>query len=92
MYDREHLSTTDDSINLKIGRIKVDAFFNSFLVIVDINKPLIMGLIEPIDLILHVFAQSIDLFLGQPFRVKIASSSVFDEILVLIRIFPNSSP
>lgn len=92
MDNRKHLSAADYPIDLEIGRVEVDALFDSFLIVADIDQSLIMSLVKPIDLVLHVFAQGIDLFFGQPFGVEIAPSSVFDEILVLIRIFPISSP
>lgn len=92
MDNRKHLSAADDSVNLEVGGIEVDSFFDGFLVIVGVEESLIMGLIEAVDFVFHVFAKGIDFLLGQPFCVKIASSSVFDQVFVLIRIFTISSP
>ena len=92
MYHWKHLSSIDDAIDLQIRSIIILPLLNGLFIIIAINEPLYMGLIEPIEFILHILAEGVDLILGEPLSVKIAPSLVFDEILFLFSIISFSFP
>lgn len=69
MYDWEHLSGIDDAIDFQIRRIVIFALFNGLLIVITVYESLVMGLIEPIEFVPHILAESVDLFLGEPLRV-----------------------
>ena len=69
MYDWEHFSGIDDAIDLQIGSIVVLPLFNGLFIVITIDESLFMGLIEPIKFVLHILAEGVDLFLGEPLRV-----------------------
>lgn len=92
MNDWKHLGGVDDAIDFEIGGIEVLAFLDGLLIVVALGEPLIMGLIEAVDLVLHIFPQAIDFRFCEPGSVKVAPSFVFDEVFLLIGILPFSSP
>lgn len=92
MDDRKHFCAADDAVDFQVGRVKVDSLINCIFVIGSFEESLIVGLIESVDLVLHVLPEGHHFFLDQPFSVEVASASVFDEVLVLVRIAPISSP
>jgi hypothetical protein len=49
-------------------------------------------LIEAVNFVLHIFPKAVDLGLGEPNSVKIASALVFGEVLIIVSIFSFSSP
>ena len=80
MDDGEHLCATDDPIDLEVGSIKVDLIVDGLLIVVEVEQLLIVGLVEAIDFIPHVFPKGIDLFFSEPFGMQIATTPVFDEV------------
>ena len=92
MNDGEHFCATDDPINLEIAGVKVDFLLDGLLVEVGVCESLVVGLVEAVDLVLHVFSQPVDLILGQPLGMQVTSSLVFDEIFLLLGILSISSP
>ena len=92
MDDRKHFCATYYPINFQVAWIKIDPFLDGFLIEIDIGQSLVVSLVEPVDFVLHVFAQSVDLFFGQPFCMKVASSFVFDQVFLLSWILSISSP
>ena len=92
MDDREHFCATDDPVDLEVGSIKIDLIIDGLLIVVEVEQFLIVGLVEAVDFVPHVFAEGIDLLLGEPFGVHIAATPVFDEILGLLGILSISSP
>ena len=92
MDDGEHFCAADDPVNLKVRGIEVDPVVNGLLIVVEVEQLLIVGLVEAVDFVLHVFPEGIDLFLGEPLGVQVAAAPVFDEVFRLLRIPSISSP
>ena len=92
MYDWEHFSGIDDAIDLQIRSIIILALFDGLLIVVAIDESLRVGLVEPIEFVLDILAEGGDLFLGEPLGVEVASSLVFDEVLLFFGIISFSSP
>ena len=92
MNDWKHLSAADDAIHFQVGGIEVDAFLDGLFVVVGLGEALVVGLVKSVYLVPHVFAQTVDLFFCKPLGLQVASSLVFDQVFVFIRILAISSP
>jgi hypothetical protein len=90
--DGKHFCATDDPINLEVAGVEVDFFLDGLFVVVGVCEALVVGLVEAVDLVLHVFSQPVDFFLGQPLGMEVAPSLVFDEVFLLLGILSISSP
>lgn len=66
MDDRKHLGGIDDPIDLEIGRIEELAFLYGFLIVVALGEALVVGLVEAVDFILHIFSEVVDLEFCEP--------------------------
>jgi hypothetical protein len=90
--DREHLCAADDTVDLEVARVEVDALLDCVLVVVGLEEPLLMCLVEPVDLVPHVFAQAIEFLFSEPLCMEVAPALVFDQELLLFRILSISLP
>jgi len=52
----EHFSCIDDTIYFKVRGIEIFALVNGLLVVISLGEPLVMGLVETINFVLHIFS------------------------------------
>lgn len=92
MDDWEHLGGVDDAVDLEVGSVVVLALLDGLLVVAAVDEPLRVGLGEPVELVLDVPAEGVDLVLGEPLGVQVAPAAVFDEVFLFLAIISFSSP
>jgi len=56
MDDWKHLSGINNPIYLQVGRIKVLSFLDGLFVVVAFSEALVVGFIEAVDFVFHIFS------------------------------------
>lgn len=92
MDNREHFSGIDDPIDLQIGGVEVFALLDCLFIVIALCQPLEVCLIETVDFVFHIFAQTVHFAFCEPFCMEVAPALVFGEIFVFLTILSFSSP
>jgi hypothetical protein len=90
--DGEHLGGVDDAVDFQVAGVEVLALLDGLLVEGAVGEAGGVGLGEAVDFVLEVLAEGVEFVLGQPLRVQVAASLVFDQVLLLLTSFSFSSP